>query len=140
MKVYILHEFNYEDSENLGVYTEEAMRAELENFTRLGHAINNEDIAQEEAKIAKLEAEKDSVTRQEWSIMDQIRAESDEETLMKLKRARRCVQKRIEELSDEIQKHKKIIENLRSKTDEELLSLYMDTESLSFEEFELKEV
>lgn len=139
MKVYILHEFNYENSENLGVYTEEAMRAELENFTRLGHAMNNEGISQEEAKIAKLETEKEAVTRQEWSIMDQIDSETDEETLMELKRARRRVQKRIDELSDEIQKYKKVIEKLRSKTDEELLSLYMDTESLSFEEFELKE-
>ena len=70
MKVYVLHYAYYEESEVKGVYTEDAMKKELEMYAGWGRAHNEKAIAEQEHRIEELQKRRKALGHEDRKIQE----------------------------------------------------------------------
>lgn len=144
MKVYVLHYAYYEDSEIKGVYTEEAMKKELEMYAQWGRANNERAIANQERRIKELKKRRKALGQEDRKIQEKqaelkvVGSEKTEEMKQmekSLKSRRKELDREMVQLAMSIQNQEYGLDKMKSLTDKQLAEKEMQRGHLYFEEF-----
>ena len=144
MKVYVLHYACYEESEIRGVYTEDAMKKELEMYAEWGRAHNEKAIADQERRVEEQQKRRKALGQEDRKIQEKqaelkkVGSEKTEEMKQmekSLKSRRKALDREMSQLAVSIQNQKYGLEKMKNLTDEQLAEKEMQRGHLYFEEF-----
>ena len=137
MKVYVLHYQYYEDSEIIGVYTEEAMSKELAEYAERGRVRNEKAIVDQERRLEDLRTRRKKLGQRDREIQEQqakLKADNVKADSV-LKSERKKIMKEMSQLAVSIQNQEYGLEKMKNLTDKQLAEREMQRGHLYFEEF-----